>query len=591
MGLFDRLLGRTPEPDRPEVGASGTVNLNGFLVAHEYNWNLAGKAGLRVWSEMHRSDAAIRETLWHIFAPILNANWTVEPPDDPDVDELFAAELVRVAFFEELDQPFSEYLRQVLLYLRDGVQLFEPLWKVVEGVELKVEMPPAPGAPAASAQTQTRTLDQVLTWKKFAQRLPSTVWRWNTTDGDLDSIEQQVFKDGEWDTITIYAEDLLVLVNEREGDDFNGLSLLRSAYKPWFYKDLFEKIALKAYETHGVGINVAYLPSAAAHDKTQVQVVEDMLARIRAGEDTNLVFPGPKAQASAQAGDGYTFNIETPSGGIPDFKPMLEYFRGEIKGNALVRFAELGHGQSGARATGNTQSEVWYDALHAVATHIAECHRQVIERLVRSNLENVKRMPRLVPQDIEARNLTDFATAVSALVSSGALEPDRVARAAIRQGVDFPPEEDPDAIDEQRAGPPAPPDPYPPPGDTGKPAPKPPAPEPGPPDPAPRAADLFALASLLGNFKTPAPDAPQVDVHVHPPDVDVDVHLPPVQTDVHVAQPPAPPAPDVHVDYTAPDVHVDVHPGDTHVDTPEQPKRSFRFTRDDDGKADGIEEV
>lgn len=431
-----------PQPRR-ERGASGTILQDGLLVQAEYNNDLRGQAAIRIFDRMRRSDASVREALQHIVAPIRNATWEIEAASD-EPEDLEVAEFVRRSYFEWPAQPFLEHLTQALLFLTFGHQVFERVEQVVED-ELEVEEPD--GTPRKLPRRQFLTL------RRFAQRLPETIYKWNVEDGELVAITQRVYKDGNYENIEIPAETLLVYTHEREGDDLTGISLLRSAYKAWVMKELTEKVALVAVERHGVGTPVAYVPTSAKDDDALMDRIEEMLQNLRSGEFNYLVFPGPKALGTI-GGEGFTFEIASPSGGVPDFTDLLEYCRGEIKGNVLARFAELGHGSTGARATGDVQSEVWYDALHAVARQIGDSHDDQIRRLVDANY-TAERYPKLVAHDIESRNLTEFADSLSKLVASAAVLPDKSLREFAREAIGAPDEDD-DA-EEQLAPEPLPP--------------------------------------------------------------------------------------------------------------------------------------
>lgn len=420
-----------------EAGASGTINQDGWIVSSEYNPDLRWPDSITIYDRMVKSDSSVREAYLHTVAPILNAEWDIEPASD-DPAHLEHAAMVKAAYFEWASVPFSVTLAQTLKYLAQGYQVFEIVDKVIDA-ELAVARPDEDDLVLPSRQ--------FLTWDRWAHRKPETVWRWNVEEGRLVSIEQRTFKDGDWGQFTILVENgpvagLAVFVNEQEGDDFTGLSMLRSAYKAWWMKELIEKVATQAYERHGIGVLVAYVPDDAKNDTKLLDTISTMLEDVKAGDNSYLVFPGPKGMTTAQSTGGFWFEIASPTGGIPDFTPFLEYQRGEIKGNVLARFAELGHGSTGARATSDTQSQVWYAALHAVADHIVGVHNQQIRRLVEANYGPVDKAPSLVARNIEHRNLEEFAQANAQLVAAGAIEPDKSYRGYIREGVDAPPEDE-----------------------------------------------------------------------------------------------------------------------------------------------------
>lgn len=424
-------------------GASGTVNQSGFLQDDEYNRDLSGKQGLEVFRRMQDSDGSVREAYLHIRAPIQNSTIDVDAASD-DPLHLEQAELIRRAFFDFPTLSLRQVLPTMLEYLTQGFQVYELSERIVEA-ELTWTDP-------TTREPVTGERREYLIWDEFGHRKPDTIWRWNASGSRLDSITQMAFKDGGFGTWEIPAEQLLVLTNDRHGDDFTGQSILRAAYKAWYLKELVEKINAISVERHGVGINVVYVPKSRENDDTLIERLEKMLADLSAGERPYLIIPGPKGMASGtEAEGGFFFEVVTPgSASLEGHVKFLEYLRGEIKGSMLVRFSELGHGSTGARATGDVQSKVWYDALHGVAAHIADSFRPSIRRLLEKNYPGVDELPRLVFRDIDARSLTEYADALAKLRLADLVLPDKSAREVARQ-ISGMPDEDDDAVEQMHA--------------------------------------------------------------------------------------------------------------------------------------------
>lgn len=456
------------ERSKAPRGATGTINYEGYLSSTEYNQDLIGSKGFDVWDEMLRSDASVREAMGHITAPIKNARWNVVAPEDPNDLEIEVTEFVRSALFDWSKQSFLEFLDEALEFLVFGHYVFETIYMVTEKslnvptieeehsttpppqasngkIEVAAAFPPSGGGPSTTPILPPPTSEpreipprQFVTWRRFSPRLPKTISKWNVDEfEELVSITQEVTKGSQTITVDIPSEDLFVLSYQKRGAEWTGQSILRSAYKPWYLKAVVERIAGIAYERHGVGIPVAYLPREREADDAVADTIEQMLQDLRAGEFSYLLFPGPKAQGN-QA--GYTFEIVSPPSGIPDFTPILEYLRGEIKAAVLARFSELGHTGSGARATATVQAEVWYNALHAIARFFEDSMDDPIRKLVDMNYEGVTRYPRMHASGIESRNLLEFAQSVSLLGNARFLYPDTPTRDWIRDTIDAPKE-------------------------------------------------------------------------------------------------------------------------------------------------------
>jgi hypothetical protein len=409
-----------------ELGATGTLNLSGLLVPSEYNDNLRGLAGLAVFDQMMRSDGSVQEAIEHILAPIKNANWDIAPAGD-DPDELEQAAFVRCAYFSHLNRPWIESLDEQLDYLIYGHAVFETVYQIVEETlyyddpttKDQVELPPR----------------QFVSLQAFEPRLQQTLYKWMMESGELKSVVQRVWVDARrgYQEIEIPAEQLLVLVNKLRGNEWTGRSILRSAYKHWFAKDLIEKQEIVALERWGVQIPVGYPPDD--KDEAAINRVEQILVDLRGGENSYIASPGPKQTGSQP---GYVWELMATSGTFPDFSSAIERHRSEIKAAVLARFSELGHQRTGARATGDTQSIVWFAAIHAVAKYICESHNIIIQRLVDANYSGVTQYPTLEATDIEIRNLAEYGQAISQLLASGAITNDRSTEAAIRKAVDLP---------------------------------------------------------------------------------------------------------------------------------------------------------
>lgn len=89
--------------------------------------------------------------------------------------------------------------------------------------------------------------------------------------------------------VSIPASKILLFSFRREGENYEGVSVLRSAYKHWYFKETMYKFDAVRHERQSVGIPVIYLPSTATdEDKEEAKRI---VANIRASEQTGVVMP------------------------------------------------------------------------------------------------------------------------------------------------------------------------------------------------------------------------------------------------------------------------------------------------------------
>src|SRR5581483_11092266 len=84
-------------------------------------------------------------------------------------------------------------------------------------------------------------------------RLPRTILRFNQDGEELEGLTQQTIERG---TVELPASDLVYYRFGAEGDNWEGISLLRAAYKPWLIKEKLEKIDAIKQERQATGVPV-----------------------------------------------------------------------------------------------------------------------------------------------------------------------------------------------------------------------------------------------------------------------------------------------------------------------------------------------
>jgi hypothetical protein len=399
---------------RAELGDSGTRLLHG-IITEEYNSQLQGIEGIKIFDEMRKSDGTVRAAILACTLPIRRAEWFVNPATD-DQESKDIANFVEHALFDWLeDMSWDDVIRQALLSVSFGVMLFEKVYG-----------------------TKDHEGKTYVTLKKLAPRLPKSILMWELTDGTFGI--QQIRQDGI--LAQIPGSKLLIFVNEREGDNWWGTSMLRAAYKHWYYKNNFYKIDAVAFERQGLGIPVISMPQG--YTESDEKKAATAMENLRANEAGYLVKP-----------PGYTFEFANMGAHTTrDPNNSINHHNKEILQSVLAQFLELGQtkSNSGSRALSQDHSDLFLKALEAIANNlIAEINKNLIPELVDMNFDNVTVYPVLDFGGIIKADVTALGTAYSQLVTAGAITPTDDDQQYLRASMGLPPrsQDDIDAAAEQ----------------------------------------------------------------------------------------------------------------------------------------------
>ena len=387
---------------RAELGDSGTRLLHG-IITEEYNPELQGIEGVKIYDKMRKNDGTVRAAVLSITLPIRRAQWFVNPATDEQVDKDIA-NFVEHALFDWIeDMTWDDVIRQALLSIVFGVMLFEKVY----------------GTKDHDGKTW-------VTIKKLAPRLPKSILMWELQDQTFGI--QQIRQDGI--LAQIPGSKLLIFVNEREGDNWWGTSMLRAAYKHWYAKDNFYKIDNIAFERQGLGVPLIKMP--VGYTESDEANAVKTLQNLRANENGYIVLP-PLYEAEFM-------NMGASS--TRDPANSINHHNKEILQSVLAQFLELASakGQSGGRALSQDHSDLFLKAMEAVAGNlIAVINKDLIPEMVDMNFNDVKVYPKIDFSGITKIDVAALGTAYSQLVTAGAITPTDDDQQYLRAAMGLPP--------------------------------------------------------------------------------------------------------------------------------------------------------
>lgn len=400
-------------PEEQGYQVSGLASWTSLAAeSHETNPDLAWPLSVEVFDKMRREDSQIGSVLRAVTLPIRGAEWMIDPAGASDeVVDLVATDLGLPVKGRPPVNPlrtkgrfqWGEHLRLALLELVYGHSYFEQVYRPEAGR---------------------------LRLKKLAWRPPRSISAVNVArDGGLVSIEQHGLK------APIAVDRLVAYVNDREGGNWIGQSLLRTAYKNWLLKDRMLRAQALTVERNGLGVPVyegAPVPdNADAAERKAWQESEKVaglaLAKgFRAGEAAGASIP-----------NAAKLTLMGVTGKLPDTDQPIRYHDEQIARAVLAHFLNLGT-ETGSWALGSTFADFFTSSLNAVAAHIQDVTQaHVVEDLVDWNWGEREPAPRLVFKPIgSGGSLT--AEALKSLIDAGVIKADETLEAFMRAAFSLP---------------------------------------------------------------------------------------------------------------------------------------------------------
>jgi hypothetical protein len=381
---------RDDKPPLTQMGATGTAIFSGVITSEEYNPDFFWKDGIAIYEQMRRNDAQVNAVLLMAELPIRRAEWKIEPASEDPRDVEIAAFVESCLFHDmcyETAQGQQRYqswdwtVQHILMMLQYGFSTFEVCYKIEDGW---------------------------VKWARWIPLLPRTVWRWWVgDDNELVGIQQWTFKDYTYQFVNIPAEKLLHFAYRQEGNNYEGVSLLRSAYKHWFYKQNFEKIEAIGVERNAVVPPVVRLPEN--WTAADVQAAQAIGQNMRANEQMAVTLP-------------YGWDLEFPKNQqkfAANAQEAIQYHDVMIARNFLCQFLNLGSTETGAYNLNASQQNTFFNALQAICVYIEDIiNHNAIRRLVDYNFDDVAVYPQLKCSKIAAQDIATISNSLKDLTAS-----------------------------------------------------------------------------------------------------------------------------------------------------------------------------
>lgn len=375
------------------AGVSGT-DYSGNRFFEEYLDRLASVEGAQIWDEMRRSDDQVAMLLRLIKNLIISARWFIAPADDSEESKKIA-DLISHIIFDDMgteDHPktFEKFKIEALTFAEFGYSLFEITNKIVSN------------HPEFKNYIGLRGLD----W-----RSPKTIEEWYVLrDGELEKVRQ--IDNGEHGgDFFISGKFLLHMAHGMEGDNYEGISMLRPIYGNHLRKDVMLKIQMIGMERAATGVPVGVIPQGLINSAEQT-ALENTLSRFVSHERQYLIIPeGTKVEDFKISHDAKKVDMAIQR----EDRAMAKSF--------LAGFLELGMSGGGAFALGTDWSDLFLSGLEVYANiPVVALNTKLIPILVKQNFGRQPKYPKMMVEGINDKAGKEFAEIMKIFKEMGLLQ-------------------------------------------------------------------------------------------------------------------------------------------------------------------------
>ena len=405
-----------------ELGRLGQKRYGGFFY-EEFLKDLQGKKGIAVYQEMSENDDTIGAILFSIEMLIRQAAWDVQPGGTTPADEE-ARDFVR-SCMDDMSDTWSDTISEILSFLTYGWSAHEIVYKRRCGKR-------------SDPQLRSKYTDGLIGWQKLPIRSQDTLYEWLYDDNDnIRGIIQNPPPD--FGFIEIPVEKLLLFKTKSRKGNPEGRSILRNAYRDWYFKRRIQEIEGIGIERDLAGFPVLTAPEGLdiwnSEDPEMVAIktaAENIVQNIRRDSLEGLVAP-----------NGWELKLLT-SGGQRQFdtSAVIERYDSRMAMTCMADFILLGHQNVGSFALSSDKTKMFSMAIGSYLDIICEVfNNQAIPALIDINgdyFSGITDYPTLTHGDVEDANLEKLGDYISKMITCGALIPDESVEDFVREQAGMP---------------------------------------------------------------------------------------------------------------------------------------------------------
>lgn len=391
-----------------ESGMTGLKRSAGHI-HEEFLPQLSGHRAGAVYREMRDNDPVIGAILYAIDRLVRQVSWRVQAVSKKNEDEL-AATFVE-SCMHDMSMSWEDLISETLSMLVFGWSYHEIVYKHRKGPDQK------------DAKNRSKYDDGLVGWRKIPIRAQETQVEWIFDEhGGIKGMRQS--PPPFYNLVDIPIEKALLFRTYSHKNNPEGRSILRTAYRPYFFKKRIEEIEAIGIERDLAGFPVMYVDpqimrsDASAAQQTVFNDYKDLVSNIRRDQQEGVILPSIFDETGHQL---YKLELLS-SGGSRSFdtNSIIQRYDQRIAMSVLADFILLGQQSHGSFALSVDKTDLfatslrtWLEIIRTVFNTFA------IPRLFKLNGFDATRLPTLEYGDIETPPLGELGNYIQVLAGAG----------------------------------------------------------------------------------------------------------------------------------------------------------------------------
>lgn len=392
-----------------ELGVTGLKRVSGYI-DEEFLPALRGRKAVRVYREMAANDSMVGALLFSIDKLLREVEWKVLPPEQSDQGN--EAQEFLESCMEDMSHSWDDLIGEILSMITYGWSWHEIVYKRRLGPWQK------------DPKKRSKHNDGLIGWRKMPIRAQETLLRWGFDESG--GIKQMVqMAPPRYATTVIPIEKSILFRTSIAKGNPEGLSLLRTSYRSWYFKKRLEEFEAIGVERDLAGMPVGKVPAdylTAAKGTSQAKTVDafkKMVRGVRRDENEGLVLPTQYDPDTKQP----LFDFELmSSGGTRQFdtNSIITRYEQRILMSVLADFILVGHEDTGSYSLHTDKTGIFRAALNAITKSIADTlNRYAVPRLFAVNGWKLDELPRFEPTNVDPPALDQLAAFISSTAGAG----------------------------------------------------------------------------------------------------------------------------------------------------------------------------